>query len=113
MKKKSFLLPINISESILKAKITIGLIIGYCPSDFYLSTRSRYLNESRTFDLYDIHDQTIIIVFRVKGGGDLPDNEVSATTKIHHVHRPFFLDNDGTPNTWLMLLELFFCHISL
>ena len=41
-------------------------------------------------------------------GGDLLDNEVSATTQINHVHRPFFLDNDGTPNTWLMLLELFF-----
>ena len=33
---------------------------------------------------------------------------VSATIQIHHVHRPFFLDNDSTPNTWLMLLELFF-----
>ena len=97
--KKSFLLPINISQSILKVKIIIGLIIGYIHRDFYLSTRSRYLNESRTVDLYDIHDKTITIVFCVKGVGDLLDNEVSATTQIHHVHRPFFLDNDGTPNT--------------
>ena len=58
----------------------IGLIIGYRHDDFYLSTRSRYWNESRTLDLYDIHDQTIIIVFRVKGEGDLLGNEVSATT---------------------------------
>ena len=43
--KKSFLLPINISQSILKVKI-----IGYLHDDFHSSTRSRYLNESRTLD---------------------------------------------------------------
>jgi len=100
--------PLHASKTISHAKCIIAKIIGYKHDDFYLSTKTKYLNESITLELFNLDYSEIIINFRIKGGSNDQNDEVAATKHTLNPHRPFFLDKDGTPNTWLLLLELSF-----
>ena len=87
---KSYSISLETSQTIINAKLKIAKIIQSPHTDFYLRTRSRYLNESKTLSLYHIHNNLIIITFRIKGGSDLFEDKVSATSPINNIHRPFF-----------------------
>ena len=68
------------------------------------------MNESKILGIYDLEDKEIFVIFRLKGGSDIPniDNSVLATSHPITLHRPFFLDKDNSPNTWLLLIEFSF-----
>ena len=68
---------------------------------FYLCTRSKFLNETKTLDIYNLDNNEIHIQPRLKGGADtniLKDN-VLAVSHTFNVHRPFFLDKNNSPDT--------------
>ena len=109
-KSYTFLLDTNLS--ILQTKTFISTVTLYSNDDFYLCTRSKYLNDTFRLALFDIPNSIIYINHRIKGGGDVldTDGDVSATSQPNNPQRPFFLDRDNSPNTWLLLLEFSFTH---
>ena len=96
------------SETISYAKVIIGNLIGHDHTKFYLCSGSKYLNESRVLGMFHLTNSEIVINFRLNGGGEIRDDNVSVATPPANLHRPFFLDKENTPNTWLLLLEFSF-----
>ena len=106
----SFRLLLNPSKKIHLLKCNIAEIIGYQPTTFYLSIHSKYLNESRALDDFYLDGKDIFINFRINGGSDTSEfsDNVLSTSNPLSLHRPFFLDSENSPNTWLLLLEFTF-----
>jgi len=106
----TFNVTVKTTIAISHVKSIISKIIGYSSEDFYLSTRVKYLNDSKAVEIYDLDNKEISVIFRIKGGSDFPnlDDNVHATSHPISIHRPFFLDSDNSPNTWLLLLEFSF-----
>jgi len=106
----TFNITVKTTDTISHIKSIISKIIGYSSEDFYLSTRVKYLNDSKAVEVYDLANKEIFLNFRIKGGSDIPNlnDNVLATSHPISIHRPFFLDSDNSPNTWLLLLEFSF-----
>jgi hypothetical protein len=80
------------------------------PTDsFYCSCLTKYLNNNKLMSDYAIGDKHILVNFRLKGGSnEVQEDTTSATFQPSCAQRAFFLDNENSPNTWLLLFEFSF-----
>ena len=103
-------LVVDPSDSIEKIKTKIQDKIRIPLGLQRLIFASKQLENGRTLSDYNIHtESTLHLMLRLRGGSEPDFQDVAGVTQTLAVTpRPFFLDKDSSPNTWLLLLDFSF-----
>lgn len=96
--------------SVKDLKCYVSALLSLHITSFYLTTRTKILLDHLPLSLF-LPSSTFFVMCRLRGGSEDESTTVSNINVL--AQRPFFLDKNNLPDTWLMLTDLSFANRKL